>query len=54
MVDPKKLSRNVLTFTVEPNTIEVLVGPLDSYKERWDSSPSHVTIRLPWERQGSL
>jgi hypothetical protein len=32
MVDAKKLSRNVLPFTVEPNTIEVLERLRDSYK----------------------
>jgi hypothetical protein len=33
MDDPKKLSRNVLPFTVEPNTIAVLERLRDSYKE---------------------
>jgi hypothetical protein len=33
MVDSKKLSRDVLPFAVEPNTIEVLERLRDSYKE---------------------
>jgi hypothetical protein len=32
MVDPNKLSRNDLTFTVEPNTLEVLKRLRDSYE----------------------
>jgi hypothetical protein len=32
MVDPNKLSPNILQFTVEPNSIEVLERLRDSYK----------------------
>jgi hypothetical protein len=32
MVKPKKVSRNILPFTVLPNTIEVLERVRDSYK----------------------
>jgi hypothetical protein len=39
MVGPNRLSRNDLTFTVEPNTIEVLKRLRDSYESTSGQEP---------------
>jgi hypothetical protein len=57
MVDPNKLSRNVLPFTVEPNTInvlEVLERLRDSYKWPLGQQALARADQLSWWRQGSL
>jgi hypothetical protein len=42
MVGPNKLSRNDLTFTVEPNIIEVLKRVRDSYEMTLGQQPLTV------------
>jgi hypothetical protein len=48
VVDPNKLARNDLRFTVEPNTIEVLKPVRDSYERTLGQQPLTGPIRLSW------